>query len=132
MDKSDKSIEHLQVDVDWNRPELQELLAKIEGLRLDNRGMFKPRPVVIRSFWPKSELLGTGTLTANDGKGNWVVKTDFPLEVGTGLTVGKEIAELGTVVHYVCEVRACRRGMRAEDADQPVFLSALYCQRRTS
>jgi hypothetical protein len=130
MDKSDKSIEHLQVDVDWNRPELQELLAKIEGLRLDNRGMFKPRPIVIRSFWPQAELLGSGTLTANDGKGNWVVKTDFPLEVGTGLTVGQEIAELDTVVHYVCEVRACRRGMRTEDADQPVFLSTLYCQRR--
>jgi hypothetical protein len=129
MDETKKSISHLLVDVDWNRPELQELLAKIEDLRLDNRGMFKPRPVVIRAFWPQPDLLGTGTLTANDGNGNWVVMTDFPIEPGTGLTIEQEIKELDTTVHYLCDVRQCRRGMRSEDHDRPVYISTLYCRR---
>jgi len=129
MDNTKKSIEHSQVDVDWNHPELQALLAKIEGLRLDNRGMFKPRPVVIRTFWPQADVLGPGTLTGNDGKGNWVVMTEFPMDIGTGLTIGQEIEELGTTVHYLCEVRQCRRGQRPEDVDRPVFISTLFCQR---
>ncbi len=54
MAEPDKPLESQLVDVDWTQPELQELLAKIEGLRLDNRGMFKHRPVVIRSFWPQA------------------------------------------------------------------------------
>ena len=129
MSTKDKSIEHRQVDVDWNRPELQELLAMVEGLRLDNRGMFKPRPVVIRAYWPQADVLGNGTLVGNDGQGNWVVMTDFPIEPRTGLTIGQEIAELDTTVHYLCEVQQCRRGMRPEDRDRPVFLSTLFCQR---
>jgi hypothetical protein len=129
MVKPNDSITHQQVDVDWNKPELQDLLAKIEGLRLDNRGMFKPRPVVIRAFWPRAHELGSGQLVANDGQGNWVIRTDFPLDIGMGLTIGQRLDELDSTVHYLCEVRSCRRGLRPEDEGKNVFISTLYCQR---
>ncbi len=130
MTDSPKPIHQQQVDVDWDAPELQELLAKIEGLRLDNRGMFKHRPVEIRSFWPEARPLGHGTLVANDGKGNWTVLTTFPLDPGSGLTIGQNLEELDSTVQYLCEVRSCRRGMRHDDQDRPVFISYLECHRR--
>lgn len=129
MKNSHKSISQQQVDVDWNTPELQELLTKIEGLRLDNRGMFKQRPVVVRTFWPEARLLGPGTLVGNDGKGNWTLRTDFPLDLGMGLTVGQTLEELETTVHYLCEVISCRRGLRPEDHGRSVFISHLRCRR---
>ena len=125
-----KSIPQQQVDIDWDAPELQELLGKIEGLRLDNRGMFKHRPVEIRTYWPEARLLGRGTLVANDGRGNWTLLTTFPLEPGIGLMVGQTLEELESTVRFLCDVRSCRRGMRQEDHDRSIFVSYLECHHR--
>ncbi len=133
MSGGDKPIESQLVDVDWSRPELQELLAKIEGLRLDSRGVFKPRPVHLRVFWPQVQELGPATLVADDGQGNWVIRTSYPLDIGTSLEI-KHLTpanrdEISATTRYLCEVRACRRGVRPEDAGKDVFISTLFCRR---
>lgn len=118
-------------DVDWDAPELRELLGKIEGLRLDNRGMFKPRPVHIRTFWPANTDIGPGQLTANDGNGHWTVVTRFPINPGTALTVEVATADSTVRVPYLCEVLQCRAGLRNEDlnADPPIWVIYLSVQR---
>lgn len=67
MSKPDDSNIHRQDDVDRDNPGLKELRDRVGAPRLDNRGLFKHRPVVIRAFWPHQGELGTGPLTANDG-----------------------------------------------------------------
>ena len=118
-------------DVNWDTPELRELLGKIEGLRLDNRGMFKPRPVRIKSFWPAQRDIGTGSLTANDGNGHWTVVTGFPLDPGSALTVELQVPDVGMDPAYLCEVLQSRPGQRAEDegATPPVWVNYLSARR---
>lgn len=104
------------------------LLQQADWTRLGRPGMFQPRPVIIRTFWPEARVLGSGTLVGQDGP-RWVVLTDFPLDPGMGLTVGQVLEELGTLAHFTCEVQTCHAGRRPEDAGKDVFISRLECGR---
>ena len=96
--------------------------------RLGRPGMFQPRPIIIRTFWPEARVLGRGQLVGQDGP-RWVVLTDFPLDIGLGLTVGQVMEDLGTLTHSICEVQTCHAGQRPEDAGKDVFISRLICRR---
>lgn len=92
-------------------------------------GLFQPRPVIIRTFWPEARVLGSGTLVGHDGENRWILLTDFPLDPGLGLTVGQVVEELGTIIHFMGDVQTCRAGLRPGDAGKDVFISCLECRR---
>ena len=110
------------VDVDWNDPKLQELLKKTENLRLDNRGMFKARRVLLRRSWHPSGAASEVLLVADPGSGRLTVLTDFPLDLGDPVTIDKELASNTEAGILLCEVVGCRRGNRPEDAGRKVFV----------
>nr|WP_288120847.1 hypothetical protein [Thiomonas sp.] len=110
------------VDVDWNDPKLQELLKKTESLRLDNRGMFKARRVLLRRSWHPSGAASEVLLVADPGGGKLTVLADFPLDRGDPVTLDKELAGNAEAGILLCEVVGCRRGSRPEDAGREVFV----------
>lgn len=110
------------VDVDWNDPKLQELLKKTENMRLDNRGMFKARRVLLRRSWHPSGAASEVLLVADPGSGRLTVLTDFPLDLGDPVTIDKELASNTEAGILLCEVVGCRRGNRPEDAGRKVFV----------
>ncbi len=113
------------VDVDWNDPKLQDLLKKTESLRLDNRGMFKTRRVLLRRSWHSSGEAGEVLLVADPGGGRLTVLADFPLDRGDPVTIDKQLAGNTEAGILLCEVVGCRRGNRPEDAGRKVFVIEL-------
>ena len=74
-------------------------------------------------------MLGSGMLVGHDGNARWILLTDFPLDPGLSLTVGQVMEDLGTLVHFACEVQTCHAGQRPQDAGKEVFISRLECRR---
>uniref|UniRef100_E6PPP3 PilZ domain-containing protein n=1 Tax=mine drainage metagenome TaxID=410659 RepID=E6PPP3_9ZZZZ len=120
------------VDVDWDDPRLQDLLQKIEGLRLDNRGTFKARPVRLHLGWhvisgPDSSGVPV-TVVGDSGPGGLVIKTDFPLQPGEPVTLDRRLATgVGSLLQ--CDVERCKSGSRPEDQGHGVFISWLRVHR---
>jgi hypothetical protein len=114
------------VDVDWDDPRLQDLLQKIEGLRLDSRGTFKARSARLHlGLHVKSSADSSGvpvTVVADSGPGRLVIKTDFALQPGEPVTLERRLATgVGRLLQ--CDVERCQPGSRAEDHGQGVFVS---------
>ena len=120
------------VDVDWDDPRLQDLLQKIEGMRLDSRGTFKAWPARLHlGLHVKSSPDSSGvpvTVVADSGPGRLVIKTDFELQPGEPVTLDRRLATgVGRPLH--CDVERCQSGSRAEDQGQRVFISWLRVHR---
>ncbi|WP_051849171.1 hypothetical protein [Thiomonas sp. FB-Cd] len=120
------------VDVDWDDPRLQDLLQKIEGLRLDSRGTFKAGPARLHlGLHVKSGADSSGipvTVVGDCGPGCLVIKTDFALQPGEPVTLDRRLATgVGRLLQ--CDVERCQSGSRAEDQGQRVFISWLRVHR---
>ena len=120
------------VDVDWDDPRLQDLLQKIEGLRLDSRSTFKAGPARLHlGLHVKSSADSSGgpvTVVADSGPGRLVIKSDFALQPGEPVTLDRRLATgVGRLLQ--CDVERCKSGSRAEDQAQGVFISWLRVQR---
>ncbi|NNM63058.1 MAG: hypothetical protein HKL99_00325 [Burkholderiales bacterium] len=113
------------VDVDWDDPRLQELLEKTQGLRLDNRGTFQPRRILLRRGWHDGAAAETATLAAEHADGRLTLITDFPLERGDPVMIDKNAAAVAHPQHILAEVADCRRGSRPEDDGHRVFVITL-------
>lgn len=114
------------VDVDWDAPELQELLKKTEGLRLDNRNTFHARWVRLHQGW----LLANANvpwqpalLVWDDHQGGLVLQTRTEI-VQVGEPVAIDLAPDGLSPRVVFgEVVQSRPGLRPEDQGQPVYFA---------
>lgn len=126
---TDRQTAHHTINNNTPTTAANSLLRDAEETGRSWPGQFQTRRVIIRTFWPEARVLGSGKLVGHDGSKRWIVLTDFPLDPGMGLTVGQVVEELGTLVHFACEVHTCRAGQRPEDAGKDVFISRLECRR---
>ncbi len=117
------------VDVDWEDPRLQELLKKTESLRLDNRGTFQPRRILLRRGWHDSATAEIATLAAEHSDGRLTLITDFPLERGDPVMIDKNATAIAHPQYILAEVTDCRRGSRPGDDGSLVFIIGLLSQR---
>jgi hypothetical protein len=111
-------------DVDWSKPQLNELLQKIDGLSLDHRSETPPSEVKIRivSGWDTSPTDKPAMLVAKIDD-VMVLATRFPLPHGVevqvfGLPGGGPAPRWGVVTEE-------REGVRAEDKAQLIYLNWL-------
>lgn len=107
------------VDVDWDAPEMQQLLQRIAGLRLDNRGTFKPRSVRVYPTWepPENRRLWLPAQWVGETKSPPTMVLALPaplLRAGEAITIDKSVDELQLPWVYA-RVDRCRGGLRAED-----------------
>ncbi|MBW4048264.1 MAG: hypothetical protein HIU89_10080 [Proteobacteria bacterium] len=122
------------VDVDWNDPRLQELLKKTEGLRLDDRGTYKPRRIRVHLGWQPLGADGAGWLPAllvwDTGHGDLVVKTQtMQLRSGDPMTLDRASNGVAGRVERG-EIVQCRAGARPEDQGKDVFLAWVHVPTR--
>ena len=111
-------------DVDWSKPQLNELLQKIDGLSLDHRSETPPSEVKIRivSGWDTSPADKPAMLVAKVDD-VLVLATRFPLPHGvevqvSGLPGGGPAPRWAVVTEE-------REGVRAEDKAQLIYLNWL-------
>ena len=111
-------------DVDWSKPQLNELLQRIDGLSLDHRSETPPSEVKIRivSGWDTSPADKPAMLVAKVD-GVMVLATRFPLPHGvevqvSGLPGGGPAPRWAVVTEE-------REGVRAEDKAQLIYLNWL-------
>ncbi|WP_031404890.1 hypothetical protein [Thiomonas sp. FB-Cd] len=114
------------VDVDWNDPRLQELLKKTEGLRLDDRGTYKPRRIRVHPGWhPLGANRGAwvpALLVWDTGHGDLVIQMQpMPLRPGDPMTLDKAPNGVEARLEHG-EIMQCRAGVRPEDEGKDVFL----------
>ncbi len=107
------------VDVDWDAPEMQQILQRIEGLRLDDRGTFKPRPVRVYPGWnpPENQRLWLPAQWVGETKSPATMVLALPaplLRAGESVTIDKSVDDLRIPWIYA-QVDHCRGGVRAED-----------------
>lgn len=114
------------VDVDWDDPELRELLKKTEGLRLDNRGTFHARRVRVHLGWhlqDGSSAWQPALLVWEDNQSTLVLQTRTLL-FRPGDPVAVDKTPEGPVNRVVFgEVVQSHVGLRPEDQKQEVFLA---------
>ena len=118
--------------MDWDDPRMQDLLQKIEGLRLDSRGTFKEWSARLHlGLHVKSSADTSGvpvTVVADSGPRCLVIKADFALHPGEPVTLTRRLATgVGRLLQ--CDVERCKSGSRAEDQGQGVFISWLRVHR---
>lgn len=104
------------VDVDWDTPEMQDLLRKTEHLHLDNRHLANKHPILLRMGWHTSAPAKAAIwVDLNQTDRQRVVLADFPLEPGDPVML--EIRQAGSQRENLvyAEVLSCRRGQRAGD-----------------
>ncbi|WP_199099564.1 hypothetical protein [Dyella sp. ASV21] len=108
--------------VDWSDPRLQELLRKSESWKLDNRGTYIPKEVMIH--------LGWGASTGRPAKLVWerdqvmMLETRFAIPVGEQVRVDEPQGDgLRSVWGVVAEGR---EGFRAEDRADGIHLHWLH------
>lgn len=109
------------VNVDWDDPRLHDLLKQTEELRLDNRGMFPPRHVLLRPGWHLSTPAFPATLVDEDDHGHLVVVTHMTLDRDAPVMLEKEAG--GTPI--LAEVSSCRHGARDEDRGTDLYILEL-------
>jgi hypothetical protein len=104
------------VDVNWDTPEMRDLLRKTEHLHLDNRHLVNKYPIFLRLGWHTSAPANAAVwvdLSQTDGQR--VVLTDFPLEPGDPVMLEIRQAGLRGESLVYAEVLSCRRGQRVGD-----------------
>ncbi|MDE2255355.1 MAG: hypothetical protein KGL42_13985 [Betaproteobacteria bacterium] len=118
------------VDVDWSDPRLQELLEKPQGLRLDDRGTYRPRRIRVHLGWHPPRPDGDGWLPAllvwDTGHGDLVIQTQTRLlRPGDPMTLDKTPNSAPGRVERG-EIMQCRAGARPEDQGKDVFLAWVH------
>jgi len=116
MSRNDLDPTQRLVDVNWDAPEMQDLLRKMEHLHLDKRHLTNKHPILLRLGWHTSAPAHAAVwvdLSQTDGQR--VVLTDFPLEPGDPVML--EIRQTGLQRESLvyAEVLSCRRGQRVGD-----------------
>lgn len=116
------------VDVDWDDPQLQDLLKKTEGLRLDNRNTFHARWVKWLPGWhldAAAVAWQPALLVWDDHQGRLMLQTRTQaLQVGD--PVALDLASQGLSPRIVFgEVLQSRPGLRPQDQGQEVFFARI-------
>ena len=119
-DRSDDPTARL-IDVNWDDPRLRDLLKRIDELHLDNRGIFPPRAVLLRSARPGIPPVIQASLVADDGQGRVVVLTHIAVPPGTPLMLEEDAHGVSTLA----EVADCHHGERDEDRGIDLFVVGL-------
>lgn len=102
------------VDVDWDTPELQELLRKTAHMHIDKRDLVNKRTVQLRQGWHTSAAprpaiwVDTGQADALR-----VLLTQYALEPGDPVLL--EIRRPDRAEFVYAEVQSCRNGQRIGD-----------------
>ncbi|WP_233842914.1 hypothetical protein [Dyella sp. 2HG41-7] len=126
----DKTRSYVSVgDVDWNAPELNDLLKKVDGWNIDNRNNLPPQEVQIRVTcgWSASNASKPALLLCEADE-IMVLATRFPLPHGEEVQVQSLIGEsVRTRSGVVIEER---EGQRATDREQNLCLNWLRIRSR--
>ncbi|SCC94014.1 conserved hypothetical protein [Thiomonas sp. X19] len=111
------------IDVDWNDPRLQELLRKTEGLRIDARATFKPRPARLRLSWREGAAWFDVWRVHQTGDFH-VIRLDRRLDMRVGDAVSLDTLRptAPTAGIVFTQIDAMRAGERNEDQRTPVVL----------
>jgi hypothetical protein len=122
------------VDVNWDDPQLQDLLKKTEGLRLDDRNTFHARWVKWRLGWHQDAQAASwqaGLLVWDDHQGRLVLQTRSQ-ELQAADPVAVDLAPQGMPARIVLgEVLQSRPGQRAEDQGREVFFTSIQVFKKT-
>ena len=109
-------------NVDWNDPQLSDLLKKVDGWNIDNRSHLPPQEVQIRIAcgWNASDV-SKPALLISELDGIIVLATSFPLPHGEEVQVNSQVGDNSRVRWGV--VFEEREGHRATDREQDLFLN---------
>lgn len=116
-------------DVDWNDPQLSDLLKKVDGWNIDHRSHLQPQEVQIRVTcgWSASDA-SKPALLISEVDGVMVLGTRFPLPHGEEVQVQSQLGgSMRTRSGVVIEER---EGHRAEDRQQNLYLNWLRIRTR--
>jgi hypothetical protein len=118
------------VDVKWDDPRIQALMAQTEGLRLENRGLRRPQRVLIHRGWSENPRPDRAMMTAEYEDGRVVLLTNVAFERNSPVMV--EIEAVGDVpaVDLFGEVVDSRTGTRAEDQQHRVWVVTVQVVKR--
>ena len=111
--------------VDWSDPELDALLQKVDGWRLDNRSDHPPQEVQIHisSGWTANSVVSKPAQLVSMDEQTMVVVTRFPVPQGDHVRVDSRHADdTRTVWGWMVEGR---EGSRVGDREHGLFLSKL-------
>ncbi|MHB1692240.1 MAG: hypothetical protein ACYCSR_16660 [Thiomonas sp.] len=121
-----------QFDYDPNDPRVQELFAQIEGLRLENRGQFKPERVQLRGAGhvagPLKDVQGA-LIVNDDGQGAVTLLASMPLEEHQSCFVRRHLGMPGEN-ERLYDVLRCRQGTRPQDAENRIWIAYLKIMSR--
>jgi hypothetical protein len=110
------------VRVDWNDPQLESLLRRSDGWRLDNRGGYSPQDVQVYVGW--SGTVGKSAVLVWERGQSVVLETDFPIGQGEQIRVDKHLGDsIRTLWGVVVEER---KGQREEDRMKDLHLYWLH------
>ena len=122
----DKSRSSVSVGtVDWNDPNLDALLQKVDGWRLDNRSDQPPQEVQIHvsSGWTANSVVSKPAQLISMDERTMVLVTRFPVPQGDHVRVDSQRADgMHTVWGWIVEGR---EGYRVEDREHGLFLNKL-------
>jgi hypothetical protein len=108
--------------VDWSDPRLQELLRRSENWKLDNRGTYTPKDVMIHLGWGAST--GRPAILVWERDQVMMLETRYAIALGEQVRVDEPQGErLRSVWGLVVEGR---EGFRAEDRANGVHLHWLH------
>jgi hypothetical protein len=122
----DKSRSSVSVGtVDWNDPNLDALLQKVDGWRLENRSDQPLQEVQIHvsSGWTASSVISKPAQLISMDEQTMVLATRFPVPQGDHVRVDSQRADgMHTVWAWMIEGR---EGCRAGDREHGLFLNRL-------
>ncbi len=115
-------------EVDWDDPELRQLLESTETLRLDNRGTHTASVVHLR---PGAAGQGADSRALLVGEtGNRLrLLFDQALAPGRMIALNRTAGAAGASGWELCSVVDCRAGSRRDDESRAVFVIELQVQR---
>ena len=122
----DKSRSSVTVGtVDWSDPDLDALLRKVDGWRLDTRSAQPPQEVQIHisSGWTANSVVSKPAQLVSMDEQTMVVVTRFPVPQGDHVRVDSQHAD-GTRTVWGWMVEG-REGSRVGDREHGLFLSKL-------
>jgi len=116
-------------NVDWNDPQLSDLLKKVDSWNIDNRSHLPPQEVQIRVTcgWNASNI-SKPALLISELDGMMVLATSFPLPHGEEVQVNSQAGGSSRTRWGV--VTEEREGHRATDRGQSLFLNWLRLRSR--
>lgn len=113
---SHKDLDPMQqlVDVDWDTPDLQELLRKTAHLHIDKRNLVNKRTIQLRLGWHTSSPARPAIwVDTGQGDAQRVLLTQYGLESGDPVML--EIRRPDRAEFVYAEVLSCHKGRRIGD-----------------